>query len=99
VFGWGKYHGTVAEISGVSNILVLVQEVLQEGDTTIEVHVDLISELLLSLNGGHHGGHGASVGGGEILVLGVLALLAELLIEIETNVEVEIISLVVLVDE
>lgn len=40
------YHGSVAEISGVSNILVLVQQVLQEGDTSIEVHIDLISEFL-----------------------------------------------------
>ena len=54
---------------------------------------------LLSLDSSHHSWHGASISGGEVLVLGVLALFAQLLIEIETDVEVEISSLIVLVDE
>lgn len=68
----------------------------QEGDTAVEVHVDLLAELLLALKSSHHLGLRARVLGNERSVLGVLAELAKLLVEVERLIEVTIVTLVVL---
>jgi len=90
----------VAEVSRIGNILVLVQEVLKERYTTIEVDVDTFTELLLTLNGSHHGGlrHGV-FGGSPLLILGILNELAELFVEVETDIEIEIVSLLIEMDQ
>jgi len=91
-------HGTLAEIGRVSDRTVLVEEVLKEGDTAIEVDIDLLAELLLTLDGSHHLGlrHGIVVL--PLGVLGVVEELAELLVEVETDIEVEISTLIVLIE-
>jgi len=91
-------HGTTAEISRVSNRTVLVEEVLKEGHTAIEVNIDLLTKLLLALDGSHH----LRLRHGEVIlpvsVLGVIEELAELLIEVETDIEVEISTLIILIE-
>jgi hypothetical protein len=92
----GTYHGPLTEVSRVGDAVVLVEEVLEEGHTAVEVDVDAVPELLLALDGRHHDGLGHLVGGrGPLAVLGVLDELAELLVEVETDVEIEIVTLLV----
>jgi hypothetical protein len=93
-------HGALAELGGVAAVTVLVEEVFEEGDTTIKVDVDLFTELGLTLESSHHFGLGASILGiGPLSVLGVLNKVAELLVEVETNVEIEIVTLIILEDQ
>jgi len=90
-------HGTLAEISGVSDGTVLVEEVLKEGHTAIEVDIDLLTKLLLALDGSHH----LRLRHGEVVlpvrVLGVIEEFAELLIEVQTDIKVKICTLIVLI--
>lgn len=69
---------------------------VQEGDTTVEVNIDLLAELLLTLEGGHHLGDGTGVLGDEGSVLGVLAELVKLLEEVERLIEITIVTLLIL---
>jgi len=91
-------HGASAEVLRVGDVLVLVEEVLDEGDTAIEVDIDLLTELCLALDGSHHLGlaHGEVVD--PALVLGVVEELAELLVEVETDIELKVAALLVLVE-
>jgi hypothetical protein len=94
------YHRTNAEISRVGKALILVEQVLEERDTTIKVDIDLLAKLLLSLDGSHHGGlRDGVLGSGPGRVLGILQEAAELLVEVETNVEVQIVTLLILVQQ
>jgi hypothetical protein len=54
---------------------------------------------LFSLEGSHHSGDRALVAVLPLGVLGLLAELAELFIEVQTNIEVEIVTLFVFVDQ
>ena len=54
---------------------------------------------MFSLEGGHHSGDGALVTFLPLDVLGFLAELAELFIEVQTNIEVEIVTLFVFVHQ
>jgi hypothetical protein len=54
---------------------------------------------LFSLEGSHHSGDRALVAFLPLGVLGLLAELAELFIEVQTNIEVEIVTLFVFVDQ
>jgi len=94
----GAAHGASAEVLRVGDVLVLVEEVLDEGDTAIEVDIDLLTELCLALDGSHHLGlaHGEVVD--PALVLGVVEELAELLVEVETDIELKVTALLVLVE-
>jgi len=91
-------HGAAAEIGRVSDCTILVEEVLKEGHTAIKVDIDLLTELLLALDGSHH----LRLRHGEVVlpvsVLGVVEELAELLVEVETDIEVEIGTLLVLIE-
>jgi len=91
-------HGTTAEISRVSNSTILVEEVLKERDTTIEVNIDLLTKLLLTLDGSHH----LRLRGREVVlpvsVLGIIKELAKLLIEVKTDIKVKILTLLILIE-
>jgi len=91
-------HGTAAEIGRVSDCTILVEEVLKEGHTAIKVNIDLLTKLLLALDGSHH----LRLRHGEVVlpvgVLGVVEELAELLVEVETDIEVEVSTLIVLIE-
>jgi len=88
------YHGPLAEIGRVGHIVVLMKKVLEEGDATVKVDVNPLPELLLALDGGHHDWLRLGEGrGGPLAVLGILNELAQLLVEVEADVEVEIAAL------
>jgi len=91
-------HGTSAEVLGVSDALVLVEEVLDEGDTAIKVDIDLLTKLGLALDGSHHLGLRHGIVLDPVGVLGVVEELAELLVEVETDIELKITALLVLVE-
>jgi len=92
----GTYHRPLTEVSRVGDAVVLVEEVLEEGHTAVEVDVDAVPELLLALDGRHHDGLGhLERGRGPLAVLGVLDELAQLLVEVEADVEIEIVTLLV----
>ena len=90
----------MAEVSRVGNILVLVEEVFKEGDTAVKVHVHVLTELLLTLDGSKHSGlrHG-ELGTGPFAVLGVLNELAKLFVEVQTNIKVKIATFLIQVDQ
>lgn len=75
----------------------MVKEVLKERDTTIEVDIDLVAELLLTRNGGHLNRVRAGVVS-PLLVLGVLEELTKGLEKVKSHVEVKIVTLLVKVD-
>ncbi len=90
------YHGPLTEVSRVGDAVVLVEEVLEEAHATVKVDIDPIPELLLALDGGEHLGLRLAEGGaGPVAVLGVLDELAELLVEVEADVEIEVDALLV----
>jgi len=90
-------HGTLAEISRVSNSTILVKKVLKEGDTTIEVNIDLLTKLGLTLDGSHH----LRLRHGEIVlpvsILGVVKEFTKLLIEVKTDIKIEISTFLILI--
>ncbi len=98
--GDNTYHGTLTEVSRIGKILVLVEKVLQHGDTTVKVDVHTFAQFLLALDGSHHcwlrdGIFRTS----PVLVLGVVNELAQLLVEVERNVEIQISAFVVKMDQ
>ena len=77
-----------------------MEEVLQEGDATVKVDIDLLTELLLTADGSQHLGlRDGPLVLGPLLVLGFLEELAKLLVKVETEVQLHLVSLIVLVDE
>mmetsp|Transcript_25647 Transcript_25647/g.72615 ORF Transcript_25647/g.72615 Transcript_25647/m.72615 type:complete len:381 (+) Transcript_25647:14-1156(+) len=95
-------HTTAGELSRVGDLAVLVEEVLEEGDLAVKVDVDLLAELLLAHDSGHHDGHGHAELGvvAPALAGGVVEhALAEVLVKVEADVEVELDALLVEVDE
>jgi len=92
-------HGARDEVSGVSEVLVLVKEVLEHGNATVKVDIDLLAELLLALDGRDN-----LSGVGELVLVplgvgGLFPKVADKFVEAETNVKVDIKALFVLVDE